>query len=303
MEYAYKNKVKKSRERLGIILTFLVLLLTRVIAAKVPINVDENLWLLRGLNFWTQLSSGNLSDTYFQHHPGVPTMWVNGFGITLGCLADTWDGPHHILNFESLSHCARLVRANNFISVETYVITRWIQAILTSGLITSGIWLLSHVLNQKIALITASILVFEPFFLAYQRLLITDSLQCGFILVSVLALFLHWRSTSGRIHLIVSGVMMGLAIGTKTTSILIFPGLVSLALLTELNYFKPLFFKQGWVNQAKDIGVWGLCILVTFILIWPAMWVAPLETISHLLEDLRGETERGFLFFFGTLNL
>ncbi|NMG60350.1 hypothetical protein E1H12_17960 [Geitlerinema sp. P-1104] len=296
MDNTRENKTNKTQTIVGASIIFLTLFLTRIIAAEVPINVDENLWLFRGLNFWGRLSSGNLAETYFQHHPGVPTMWVNGLGIALGCLADTWNSS---LDSQPLSSCANLLRSHNFVSVDIYVITRWIQAIITSTLITGAIWLLCRVSTIKIALITISILALEPFFLGYQRLLITDSLQTAFLLVSILSLFLHWRLTSGRFYLIVSGVTMGLAISTKTTSILVFPGLMAIAILTELSYFKPLFLKKGGVKQLQDVGLWSLCILVTFILIWPAMWVAPIETIRHLLQDLRGETQRGFLFFLG----
>ncbi|WP_159785952.1 ArnT family glycosyltransferase [Sodalinema gerasimenkoae] len=282
-----------------VIVVFIVSFATRVIAVEVPINVDENLWLFRGLNFVGQLFSGNLSDTYFQHHPGVPTMWVNGLGMTLGCLVENFYPPRINLDSDSLRTCASLLRSQNFAPLETYVITRWIQAIITSGLISVSTWLLSRVLTLKLALITVSILALEPFFLGYQRLVITDSLQTGFMLVSVLALFLHWRMTSGQLYLIASGVTMGLAIATKTTSLLVFPGLLAIALLTELNCVKPLFLKKGLANQFKDVGIWSLCILITFIVIWPAMWVAPIETIARLVEDLRDETQRGSLFFLG----
>ena len=295
----FRNTPKNSPTLLVIIVIFIISFATRVIAAEVPINVDENLWLFRGLNFGGQLFSGNLSGTYFQHHPGVPTMWVNGLGMTLGCLVENLYPPRINLDSESLRGCASLLRSQNFAPLETYVITRWIQAIITSSLISVSTWLLSRVLNLKLALLTVSILLLEPFFLAYQRLVITDSLQTGFMLVSVLGLFLHWRMTSGQLYLIASGVTMGLAIATKTTSVLVFPGLLAIALLTELNYFRPLFLKKGLVNQFKDVGIWSLCILVTFIIIWPAMWVAPIQTMATLLEDVRQETQRGFLFFLG----
>ncbi|MCC5897033.1 MAG: glycosyltransferase family 39 protein [Phormidium sp. BM_Day4_Bin.17] len=276
--------------------------MSRVFFSEVPINVDENRWFIRGSGFFAQVLSGDLEkfrETYYQHHPGVPTMWINGFGITLSCVIEGWFPLHLNLNPESVRHCIYLFREQNFVSIESYVLTRVIQGVFTSALITLSSWLVARLVNLKIAIIWIAILALEPFFLAYQRLLITDSLQCGFILVSVLALFLHWRLASGKSYLILSGVAMGMAIATKTTTILLFPGLMAIAVLMELQYFQPILPQKGISEQAKDIGIWTFCIIATFILIWPAMWVAPWQTISSLITDLRQETQQGGLFFLG----
>lgn len=294
--------LKRFKPTVFLVLVFLICFLSRVFFSHVPINVDENLWFFRGSGFIAQVLSGDLAkfqETYYQHHPGVPTMWVDGFGITLGCVVDHWFPPQLTLEPDSVRSCIYLLREQNFVPIESYVLTRVIQGLITSALITLSSWLVVRLVNLKIAIIWISILAFEPLFLAYQRLVITDSLQCGFILVSVLALFLHWRLASGKSYLILSGAAMGMAIATKTTTILLFPGLMAIAVLTELNYFQPIFPKKGIAEQAKDIGIWTFCLVATFILIWPAMWVAPLETINRLASDLQRETQRGGLFFLG----
>ncbi|WP_170190929.1 glycosyltransferase family 39 protein [Geitlerinema sp. P-1104] len=281
---------------------FVICFLSRVLFSQVPINIDENLWFFRGSGFVAQILSRDVAkfqETYYQHHPGVPTMWINGFGITLGCAVDNWFPPRLTLNPESVTSCIYLLREQNFVPIESYVFTRVIQGVITSALMTLSSFLMFRLVNLKVAITWIAILALEPFFLAYQRLLITDSLQCGFILVSVLALFLHWRLASGKSYLILSGVAMGMAIATKTTTILLFPGLIAIAILTELNYFQAIFPKKGIAEQAKDIGIWTLCLMAIFILIWPAMWVAPWQTLSSLVEDLRQETQRGDLFFLG----
>ncbi len=293
---------KPFKPTLFLIIVFLIYFLPRVFFSQVPINVDENLWFFRGSGFVAQVLSGDFSkfqDTYYQHHPGVPTMWVDGFGITLGCMVEHWFPPRLTLDPESVKSCIYLLREQNFVPIESYVLTRVIQGVITSALMTLSSWLVVRLVNLKVAIIWIAILALEPFFLAYQRLLITDSLQCGFSLVSVLALFLHWRLASGNSYLILSGVAMGMAIATKTTTLLLFPGLMAIAVLTELNYFQPIFPKKGIAEQAKDIGIWTLCLVATFILIWPAMWVAPWQTMSSLVGDLRQETQRGVLFFLG----
>jgi hypothetical protein len=290
---------KSFKPILFLVLVFLVCFLPRVFFAQVPINVDENHWFFRGSGFWVRVLLGNFQDTYFQHHPGVPTMWLDGFGVLFGCVVDHWFPPHLTLEPESVRSCVRVLREQNFVPIDFYVLTRVIQAVVTSALMTLSSWFVLRLFNLKISIIWLAILTLEPFFLAYQRLVITDSLQCGFILVSVLALFLHWRLGSGKVYLSLSGITMGMAIATKTTTLLLFPGLMAIAILTELNYFQPIFPKKGIAEQAKDIGIWTFCLVATFILIWPAMWVAPFETMSRLVSGLRQETQRGYLFFLG----
>ncbi len=290
---------KSFKPILFLVLVFLICFLPRVFFAQVPINVDENHWFFRGSGFWVRVLLGNFQDTYFQHHPGVPTMWLDGFGVLFGCVVDHWFPPHLTLEPESVRSCVRVLREQNFVPIDFYVLTRVIQAVVTSALMTLSSWFVLRLFNLKISIIWLAILTLEPFFLAYQRLVITDSLQCGFILVSVLALFLHWRLGSGKVYLSLSGITMGMAIATKTTTLLLFPGLMAIAILTELNYFQPIFPKKGIAEQAKDIGIWTFCLVATFILIWPAMWVAPFETMSRLVSGLRQETQRGYLFFLG----
>lgn len=290
---------KSFKPILFLIFVFLICFLPRVFFAQFPINVDENHWFFRGSGFWVRVLLGNFQDTYFQHHPGVPTMWLDGFGVLFGCVVDHWFPPHLTLEPESVRSCVRVLREQNFVPIDFYVLTRVIQAVVTSALMTLSSWFMLRLFNLKIAILWLVILTLEPFFLAYQRLVITDSLQCGFILVSVLALFLHWRLGSKKVYLSLSGIMMGMAIATKTTTLLLFPGLMAIAILTELNYFQPMFPKKGIAQQAKDIGIWTFCLVATFILIWPAMWVAPLETMNRLVSGLQQETQRGYLFFLG----
>ncbi|MBE7474885.1 MAG: hypothetical protein DPW09_07955 [Anaerolineae bacterium] len=48
------------------------------------------------------------------------------------------------------------------------------------------------------------------------------------------------------------------------------------------------------------ILIWGLISLVTFVLLWPAMWVDPFGTVQRMLSETVGKVEEGHLvYFFG----
>lgn len=46
------------------------------------------------------------------------------------------------------------------------------------------------------------------------------------------------------------------------------------------------------------ILIWGLISLLTFILLWPAMWVDPLGTVQRMLSETLGKVEEGHLVYF-----
>lgn len=56
---------------------------------------------------------------------------------------------------------------------------------------------------------------------------------------------------------------------------------------------------RGWKRQITDMCLWLITICTTIYLIWPAMWVAPLETLTKLGGGLSKEADIGNLFFLG----
>ncbi|MFQ3626339.1 MAG: glycosyltransferase family 39 protein, partial [Cyanobacteriota bacterium] len=276
---------------------FLASLALRLAAVSVPITTDEAKWLERGLAFGKHLISGTWADTYQWHHPGVPLMWLNaaGGGLhwglgRLGVLPEV--SPSLMQYWDSFP-------LQTDLPLSLYCVSRVLQAVVTS----IGMVLLfdqaRRLLGGAIALVGIVILSLEPFFLGYQRLLLTDVLQTQCLTLSVLLLLRALAGTGRRRALLGSGVALGLAASTKITTLSVLPAIALWLVCIERGQWRPQFLPQGWRSQRKTLTTWLGTALMTGFAIWPALWVSPLGTINQLIEGLKEETERGEFFYWG----
>jgi hypothetical protein len=269
----------------------------RVWASQVPINVDEALWMHRGLLFFKSLFEFNWSETYLRHHPGVPNMWLSGSSVITYCLIQK---GLSIVGFGDTSSVIDCLSIRPF-PVNFYVAARIMQALVTSGCMV-GIYLLSRcLLGHSLALIGVCALTLEPFFLAYQRLITTDALQTCFSMLAWLSLLVYLRGNGDRRLLIVSGVSLGLAVSSKIPTLFAIPAIAIWIVLIELKYWQPVFQPRGWQRHIIDSCVWLGVAIATFFLIWPALWVAPLETLQRLWAGIIEEGGGSNQVFWGQL--
>jgi hypothetical protein len=277
---------------------FFVSLALRVWEVANPINVDEALWMYRGSTFIQKVLEGDWAGTYLRHHPGVTNMWLIGTGHLLSSwvysLFPNWLGVNEVPYLHSC------------FSAFSCPINLWIVPRLLQGLVTSACMVAIYVLTKKlfsnaIAIIAISLLILEPFFLAYQRFITTDALQTDFSIISLLLLMLYLKGKSRWYYLIASGIFLGLATASKIPAIFISFAVVIWILLIELGVWQASFPRRGWKRQAIDLVLWGLTAVIVIVLIWPALWVNPGETLQRIYADLQEEAARGDLFFMGEI--
>lgn len=276
---------------------FLVSLTLRVLEITIPVNPDEVLWLSRGTLFFQNLLDGNLEETFRRHHPGVTNMWLNGSGMIINCWLDKLlPGLLNMNPSSNLNACLNTVKPW---SIPLYVIPRLLQAVITSGCMV-GIYILAkQLLGRPAALAAISLLVLEPFFLSYQRLITTDALQADLSVLALLLLLLYLRGDGDRKWLVASGVFMGLATAAKIPTLFLVPGVIIWIVLIELGIWRTSFPQRGWKRQIIDLMLWSITLCAVIFLIWPALWVAPLQTFGKLFEGLEEEADKGGLFFLG----
>jgi 4-amino-4-deoxy-L-arabinose transferase-like glycosyltransferase len=285
-------------ERLFIGAIFLTALTLRVLASDVPFTIDETLWMLRGRSFLTNLYNYDLAGTYLRHHPGVTNMWVSSGSLVCFCTLQKLLG---VLGFNSPTSLKACYFAYPFPS-QFYSAVRLTQALITSSCMVFFYLLTRRLISRPVAMIAVSLLVLEPFFLAYQRLVTTDALQSDFSALTVLSLLLYLRSDGdNRRLLVLSGLSMGLAMASKIPSLFVLPAIIGWVTLIELKVWRDHFPKRGWTRQVTDLGLWGGIALSVFFLLWPALWVAPAQTIKALFTGVVRESEGSHQFFLGQL--
>lgn len=284
---------------------FFISFFLRIFEITVPLNVDEVSWLSRGTLFFKFLFEGKLADTFLRHHPGVTNMWLYGSGMLLNCqFNQLFPGWLDMKQSVDIQGCLNTI-APWKIPINLYIIPRLLQAVITSASMVAIYVLAKRLLGQAVALAAIILLILEPFFLAYQRLLTTDALQADLSILALLLFLLYLRgdginsSKTSRRSLILSGVLMGLATAAKIPTLFVLPAVLVWVVLIELGLWKTNFHPRGWKRRITDMCLWVITICTTIYLIWPAMWVAPLETLTKLRGGLSEEADIGNLFFLG----
>ena len=189
------------------------------------------------------VQEGQFAETFIAHHPGVTTMW--GAGLRTFFTEPRVDIPN-------------LARA------------RWILGIIISiGISIIGL-LLYRLFGVAVSIVSVVGLAYSPLFLAQARRVHTDALVTVFTLLTVLLFLIYCQNRQHCRYLIFSGITFGLAILSKSSSlILLFWPPICLFLFTGN-------FRKESKNCFFISVVETLCFLssaaLTTLAIWPVFW-------------------------------
>ena len=252
-------------------------------------TVDESRWLIRSANFYQALTSGNLANTYQHGHPGVMIM-VAGWAGYLWQFPDyveqvdeqlVWGNPA-MDRLEALGHKPiDLMAAGRTFVVLFNVVALTLAFLYARRLV--GLWP---------ALLASLLIAFDPFHIALSRFLHPDSLLSTFMLLATVAFMAYLFAGRRTGDLIAAGIYTALAWLTKTPAVFLLP-LVGLLTLIELA--AHITSRPGWRWGEFFSGaslwrllrtwlVWGGVTAVTYVALWPAMWVAPATTLGNVLS-------------------
>ena len=302
---------KALRTPLLIVGLFLAAWLPRVLALDTVVTIDERKWLARSANFYQALSTDNWAATFQREHPGVTVMWAGMLGLlqhfpTYPQVAPgqfAWDREH----IE-----AWLLQNTTHTPLELLTAGRWWITLLITLTIVFSYFPLRRLFGDSteqgragvaLAFWGALYLAWSPFFIALSRQLHPDGLAASFIVLALL-LFLAWLyGGQQQRYLIASGMVMGLGWLTKTPAIFLVPTGALLvgwrmwqarskdfSLSPQEERLKSLLR----VNRRLLTGyvVWGLLATLTFVLLWPAMWLEPLDTLRRMSVEMGVYVER-----------
>jgi len=283
--------------RLFPLLLFALALLPRLVAIGRYITPDEAIWVYRSILFREALGDGRWADTLIAGHPGVTTTWLGAAGMTV----QLWLSDGARASYGWLMKIATLSPEN----VEAY---RHLAVLLSSGrvavaLVNSLGIVAAYGLSRRLwgtgtAVVAGFFLALDPFLVGLSGLLHVDGLSATFATLSLLALAIGLTpEKAGRrpwIWLMAAGALAGLAVLTKTPTLLLLPvsGLAMLWPLARGYRQSPRAHMAAFVRGGI---VWGAAFLATSFALYPALWVAPaavLATIGgsanrHLEEALR----------------
>jgi len=304
------------------LILFVVALIPRVIGLDRFITTDEahNIFSASS-EVITALLRGDLRGTYWHFYPGVTISWLTSLGLIGQYLLAPLTG-HNYPPFSTYLY-------SNI--TQLLVAVHLPYAILTAAAVPVIYLLTRRLLPEPVALLGALFVAFDPFYLAHSRVVHGDAPVTVFMLISTLAIYNSQlvsrsvcqpvspsasqlvsssaqKSTSHLSFLIsnyslltLSAICGGLAALTKAPGQFMAPFVILLTVL----YIAIDYRKNILISHFSFLTFWGFISLVTFIILWPAMWVAPITTIERMVSETFSKVDEGHLvYFFGqpTLN-
>jgi hypothetical protein len=255
----------------------LVLFLASFVPRAVSPLARSTIWHYRALEFVAAVSRRDWGATLLAPHPGITTMWLAGLANRVGqTFVENFDGLllHRQMAFELLP-----------------------LALVISLAIVAAYALLGRVFDRTVARVAALLLALDPFHIYISKTLHVDALVSVFAMASALAVLVYVGQGEHRIrYMILSGLLAGLALLSKTSALFLVPYLLLCLGVWRLRSRKdgagPSMDLRGmWGMAGKVLAAvlpWTLALAAAYFALWPSMWVQPMETLRlSLSETLR----------------
>lgn len=288
---------------------------------------DETLWLGRSARFVDALASADLSaasaakDQQLATMPGVTTMWTGALGRGIwgaghGMGAWASDGPSSFATSDSGRLIGQMLMAT--------------LAALLIGLLTV---LVAQWAGWRAAAVTGLLVATEPFLVAQGAVVHTDEMRellgASAMVATALALGVpkETRWTAHRRHSLLAGTLFALALLTKLAALTLLPGLTAMRFWAHRRQRFESGRPADAENEAAEVAVggeaggpsrhhhrgmqavsagpdlmrgvvwpWVGAAVVTFVVLYPALWVNPGGELSAMWRSagLAGSGEPQF---------
>jgi len=266
--------------------------LPRGLALDRFVTTDEVLWLTRSGNFYYALTQRDYKNTYQREHPGVTVMWAG----TLGFLArypqyrDSGVGQLDYLPFHDY-----LEQQSKALPLKLLATSRAFLVLGQTLVIALGFWYALRLIGLGAAVVAFLLIAFDPFYLGLSRLLHLDAMLSSLMLLSLLS-FLSFLEKRNLRDLVVSGAAAGMAVLTKSPGLVLLP-VVGILSMNELwvrhsKYRKNFHMHYLW-DSAWPVVAWLVVAALVMLILWPALWNDPIQSILNVLTTAESYAERG----------
>jgi hypothetical protein len=285
-----------------LVLVFLITLLPRLIGNDHALSSDEPYFFEWTNQFYTAVMRGDIRGTLVGYgYPATTIFWIDSITI----------GIQHALQLINQGHpisWAALAEMTDPFTLQNLLIRRLPLIVLDAAVVTLIFFLLTRLVDWRLALIGSLFIALDPFYLTQARVLRSEILAVTFMLSGFLSYMVfmmvgqyphkvprmgHGRRVSRR-YLWLAGILSGLAIATRVSSLF---GLGMMGLVGMV-YFFGAWHGQPWptrVRRALGIGLRvAFPVVLIYWLLWPVMWVDPLSAlklsagfVSGLVSDPR----------------
>ncbi len=258
----------------------LILLMTvpRLTALNQYIIVDEADRWRWAEDFVRALSQGDLSATLVgDGYPGIvpvwaETIWIYGEAVRRSWAEGQWIGSVGLANiFHEWDRSAFLAHQ------------RLPIVLLNTAVALSIVWAVWGLFGRRVAFVSGILIALDPFYLSDSRVNRAEAVITGLMTLSMLFLIYYHQRRKWR-FLVFSGLFGGLSLLTKIQALAISPAIALTGILTQTRDQVESEQKLLSVATFRSIIVYGLIWIavacLTWLVLWPSMWVVPLETLT-----------------------
>jgi hypothetical protein len=283
-----------TQDWLVVIGLILLIALPRLTALNQYLIVDEADRWRWAKEFVLALSRGDLAGTRVgDGYPGIVPVWAESLWILLeagrrSLLEGRWIGD------AGLGFLLHEWERTAFLAQQRLPI-----ALLNTGLALAIVGAVWRLFGKRAALVSGVLIALDPFYLSDSRVNRAEAMITGLMTLSVLSLIFFDQKRQWR-YVVLSGILGGLSFLTKIQALAILP-VVALAglilyrspqshnqknkpfILHPSSFIPSASLRAGLYPSSFILSfglVWGAAAAATWFVLWPAMWVIPLDTLE-----------------------
>lgn len=260
---------------------FLLALLPRIYSLQQFVTADEAKWVYRSAQFLAAFLRGDFAATSVNLTPAVTTTWLGSMGLAL-----YYQAHRSVVGMPFTGWLLSLPQFRT--ELDILAATRWPVAIFTALGVVAIYLLARRLFNPLTAFVGAAFIALDPHTVALSRILGHDAPAAVLMSLSVLLLLVAVKpSGSPRpgtgfrqiLPLVLSGAAAGLAFLSKAPAFFLVPftGLVCLSRVWGRS--------TTLVFWARQFIWWAAAAYLTFVVFWPAAWVAPVDRPAAVVEN------------------
>ena len=278
---------------LALLLLFLALWLPRTFGLDGFVTTDERKWLARSANYYYALAHGDWAGTFQREHPGVTVMWA-GMAAFLQKFPEYATQAPGQFTWEREAIEEWLAAHSQHTALEMLAAGRAWIVLITALLLLACFFPLRTLLGKWPALLALLFVAWDPFLVALSRQLHPDGFVAALTFLALVC-FLAWLyGGRRRAYLVASAVVMGLAWLTKTPAIFLAPAAGLLGLLEWVRLRRLAAQPAQATARPLFVGLltWGAIAVLTFVVLWPAMWGDPVGVLRRMATEMGDYMDR-----------
>ena len=290
------HRLKRLSLALGVVL---LVALPRLSGLGGYLIVDESDRWRWAEEFYRALVSGDLRATLVgDGYPGIlpvwlETIWLLGESLRRSILEGGWFGDEGIyMLFHVWSRTAYLPQQRLPI-----VLFNTLLALLVG-------WCTAKVYGRRVGLVALVLIALDPFYLADSRVNRAEAVITGLLTLSILSLIRYGQTQRYR-WLITSGLTGGLSLLTKIQGMVVLPAVGAILVFFEVERIRgdrgTAAARRLLLSLGLSLLTWFLVAALTWLVLWPAMWIRPLDVFELVFEyaTRKAGSEGVNLFFMG----